>query len=445
LHREPSTDTTHGGFVADANTGEIAPVRALDPLGKAAVRAEFPALGRRHGGRQYVYLDGPGGTQVSRRTIDAITAYLERSNANHEGAFPTSEESDAVLAGAHKAAADFIGAADASEVLFGANMTTLTFAFSRAVGRTLRPGDEIVVTRLDHDANVAPWLALEEERGAVVRWVDIRPSDCTLDLGGLERSIGPRTRLVAVGLASNAVGTINPVERVIEMAHAVGAWVYVDAVHAAPHIALDVAGLGTDFLVCSPYKFFGPHLGLLYGRRELLERLDAYRVRPAGDEPPGKWETGTQSGEALAGLTGTFEYLEWLGRTFGGAGEAQTRRQRLAAAMSVIQATERELAMRALTALGGVPGLHLRGIVDPARLAERVPTFAFTLDGHSPREIATHLGRRGIAVWDGDYYAYELIRALGLAESGGMVRVGLTHYNEPEEIDRLVEALLELG
>jgi cysteine desulfurase family protein (TIGR01976 family) len=392
-----------------------------------------------------VYLDGPGGTQVPRQTIEAMTAYLSRSNANHEGAFPTSEESDAVLAEAHVAAADFLGAVDPSEVVFGPNMTTLTFAVSRAIGRTLRAGDEIVVTRLDHDANVAPWLAVAEERGAVIRWVDVVAEDCTLDLAGLTRSIGPRTRLVAVGLASNAVGTINPVGRVIELAHAAGAWVYVDAVHAAPHLSIDVAAMGTDFLVCSPYKFFGPHLGLLYGRRELLDRLDSYKVRPAANEPPGKWETGTQSGESLAGLLGTFEYLEWLGVTFGGAGRAGTRRQRLSAAMRVIGETERDLALRALAALSGVPGLRLRGIVDRDRIADRVPTFAFTLDGHSPREIATHLGKLGIAVWDGDYYAYELIRALGLAEFGGMVRVGLTHYNEPAEIDRLVEGLSELG
>jgi cysteine desulfurase family protein (TIGR01976 family) len=409
------------------------------------IRSQFPALSRRHDGRPYLYLDGPGGTQVPRRTIDAMAGYLERSNANHQGAFPTSEESDALLAEAHAAAADFLGAGDADEVVFGQNMTTITFAVSRAIGRTLRPGDEIVVTRLDHDANVAPWLALEEERGAVVRWVEIRPGDCTLDMAGLERALGPRTRIVAVGLASNAVGTVNPVARVVEMAHAVGAWTYVDAVHAAPHLAIDAAALGTDFLVCSPYKFFGPHLGLLYGKRELLDRLAAYKVRPAADEPPGKWETGTLPGESIAGLLGTFGYLEWLGREFGAPEDVTDRRAALVAAMRAIHETERGLALRALTALSDVPGLTLRGIVDPARMDERVPTFAFTLAGSTPREVATDLGRRGIAVWDGDYYAYELIRALGLAESGGMVRVGLVHYNEPDEIERLAQALREIA
>lgn len=413
--------------------------------GLATVRAEFPALSRRHDGHAYSYLDGPGGTQVPRRTIDAMTRYLERSNANHEGAFPTSEESDAILAAAHAAAADFLGAAGPGEVAFGQNMTTLTFAVSRAIGRTLRPGDEIVVTRLDHDANVAPWLALEEERGAVGRWVDIRPEDCTLDLDGLERALGPRTRLVAVGLASNAVGTVNPVRRIVEMAHAAGAWTYVDAVHAAPHLPIDVAALDTDFLVCSPYKFFGPHLGLLFGKAERLDELASYKVRPAPGEPPGKWETGTLPGESIAGLLGTFEYLAWLGRTFGGATATAPLREALAAAMLTVRATERELALRALAALGGLPGLKLRGIADPARVDERVPTFAFTLDGRTPREVASELGARGIAVWDGDYYAYELIRALDLAESGGMVRVGLAHYNEPAEIDRLAEALREIA
>jgi len=408
------------------------------------VRAQFPALARKHGDAAYSYLDGPGGTQVPRRTIAAMAAYLERSNANHEGAFPTSEESDAILAEAHAAAADFLNSEGPDAVVFGPNMTTLTFAVSRAIGRTLARGDEIVVTRLDHDANVAPWLALQEERGVAVRWVGIR-DDCTLDLGDLERALGPRTRVVAVGLASNAVGTINPVARIVEMAHAVGAWTYVDAVHAGPHLPIDVAALDTDFLVCSPYKFFGPHLGLLYGKPDRLERLAAYKVRPSPDTGSGKWETGTPSGESIAGLVGTFDYLTWLGREFGGAAETDTRRTALRAAMGAIRSTERGLALRALAALQSVPGLVLRGIVDPARIDERVPTFAFTLAGRSPREVAAALGERGIATWDGDYYAYELIRTLGLAETGGMVRVGFVHYNEPAEVDRLADALRDLS
>jgi cysteine desulfurase family protein (TIGR01976 family) len=411
----------------------------------AEIRAQFPALSREHDGRPYSYLDGPGGTQVPRRTIEAMSRYLERSNANHDGAFATSEESDAILAEAHAAAADFLGAGGPDEVAFGQNMTTLTFAVSRAIGRTLRPGDEIVVTRLDHDANVAPWLALQEERGVTVRWVGIREADCTLELADLKRALGPRTRLVAVGLASNAVGTVNPVRQIVAMAHAAGAMTYVDAVHAAPHVPIDVKALDTDFLVCSPYKFFGPHLGLLYGKPERLELLASYKVRPAPDEGSGKWETGTLPGESIAGLLGTFDYLAWIGREFGGADAGAGRRAALAAAMETIHAAERGLSLAALAALGGVPGLTLRGITDSARVAERVPTFAFTLAGHSPREVAAELGRAGIAVWDGDYYAYELIRTLGLAESGGMVRVGFVHYNETSEVDRLAGALYSIA
>ncbi|HEX7498537.1 MAG TPA: cysteine desulfurase-like protein [Candidatus Limnocylindrales bacterium] len=411
------------------------------------VRAQFPALARCHGDQPYSYLDGPGGTQVPRRAIDAMAAYLESSNANHEGAFATSEESDAILAEAHSAASDFLGAHGADEIVFGQNMTSLTFSASRAIGRALRPGDEVVVTRLDHDANVAPWLALEEERGVVIRWVGIQEEDCTLDVAGLERVLGPRTRLVAVGLASNAVGTINPVRHIVEMAHSVGAWTYVDAVHAAPHVAIDVGELNSDFLVCSPYKFFGPHLGLLYGKSERLEQLASYKVRPAPNAGPGKWETGTLPGESIAGLLGTFAYLEWLGREFGtrDTDPAGTRRAALTSAMKAIRVTERRLAIGALQTLGTIPGLTLRGIVDPARIDERVPTFAFTLAGFTPRRVAQELGKRGIAAWDGDYYAYELIRTLGLGESGGMVRVGFVHYNEPGEIERLARALVEIS
>ena len=411
----------------------------------ARIRAEFPALARMHGDLPYSYLDGPGGTQMPRRAIAAMTDYLERCNANHEGAFPTSRESDEVLAEAHAAAADFLGASDASEVAFGQNMTTLTFAVSRAIGRSLKPGDEIVVTRMDHDANVAPWLALQEERGVVIKWVGIRRTDCTLDMDEFERALSPRTRMVAVGLASNAVGTLNPVARIVEMAHAAGAQTYVDAVHAAPHVPIDVVAMDTDFLVCSPYKFFGPHLGLLYGKRERLEQLASYKVRPASDDAPGKWETGTLPGESLAALLGTFGYLEWVGSEFGGAVPPASRRERLVAAMGAIRETERGLALQALASLGEVPGLEIRGIVDPARIDERVPTFAFTLEGASPHQVASELGKRGIATWDGDYYAYELIRALGLEKTGGMVRVGLAHYNDPVEIERLARALRELS
>ena len=419
-------------------------IRERSGLDVAALRDHFPALQRVVDGRAVAYLDGPGGTQVPRECIDAMVGYLESSNANHGGAFTAAIESDAILDEVHAAAADFIGAHDPGEIAFGANMTTLTFAVSRALGRDLARGAEIVATRRDHDANVAPWLALAEERGLTVRWLELADDRATLDLEALDAALTPATAVVAVGLASNALGTVTDVGRVIEAAHAVGALTYVDAVHAGPHLPIDVAALRADLLVCSPYKFFGPHLGMLYGRRDLLERLRAFRVRPAGGELPGKWETGTQSHEALAGLLGTFGYLERLGAAYGGAAGTSDRRTRLRAAMTAIHGHERDLSLGTLERLATVPGLALHGLADPARVDERVPTFSFTLDGHEPRDVATHLAARAINVWDGDFYAWEAVRALGLAESGGLVRIGLVHYNTLEEVDRLVDALQEL-
>ena len=431
-------------------TQTIDPSATAQPLGTTglrfdveAVRSHFPSLARQVGGRTVAYLDGPAGTQVPQACIDAVSHYFATSNANSHGAFTASAESDELLDQVHAAAADFLGAADAGEIAFGANMTTLTFAVSRAIGRTLAAGDEVVVTRLDHDANVAPWLQLQEERGAVIRWVPIR-EDCTLDVDVLGDALGPRTRLVAVGLASNAVGTINPVRRIADMVHAAGARLWVDAVHAGPHLPIDVRQLDADYLVCSAYKFYGPHLGILWGRRELLEALPAYKVRPAGDELPHRFETGTQAHELLAGLLGTFEYLEWLGTAMGGATADASRREKLRSAMDASRAWERQLVLKLIADVGRVPGVHIRGITDPARVDERAPTIAFTVDGHHPRDVAAFLGERAISVWDGDYYAWELIRALGLAESGGMLRVGVVHYNTPAEIDRLTAALREL-
>jgi cysteine desulfurase family protein (TIGR01976 family) len=413
-------------------------------LDVAAVRDHFPSLRRRVGGVPVAFLDGPGGTQVPTECIDAMAAYLRASNANQGGAFLTSRETDALLDDVHAAMADFVGASGPDEIAFGPNMTTLTFAVSRAIGRQLTSDDEIVVTRLDHDANVAPWLSVAEERGAAIRWLDVDPADCTLRPDALEATIGERTRVVAVGLASNAVGTISDVRGVADAAHAHGAVVFVDAVHAGPHLPIDVAALGADLLVCSPYKFFGPHLGALYGRRELLERLVAFRVRPAGEALPGKWETGTQSHEALAGLMGTFAYLEGLGRAFGGAAAGDDRATALRAAMDAIRQYEQELTAPLLEGLAAVPGCRIYGITDRDRLGERVPTVAFTLAGHHPRAVAEHLAERAINVWDGDYYAVELVRRLELEPAGGMVRVGLVHYNTRAEVDRLVAALMEL-
>jgi cysteine desulfurase family protein (TIGR01976 family) len=418
---------------------------AQSGLDAAAVRDHFPSLTRTIAGRQVAYLDGPGGTQVPRECTDAIVAYLEQSNANHGGAFAASIETDELLHEVHAVTADFLGAHEPEEVAFGPNMTTLTFALSRAIGRELRAGDEIVVTRLDHDANVAPWLAVAEERGATVRWLDIRTDDCTLDLDALESIVGERTRVVAVGLASNAVGTVNDVGRVVEVAHAYGALVFVDAVHAAPHLPIDVASLRADLLACSPYKFFGPHLGVLYGRRDLLQRLRAYRVRPAGEALPGKWETGTQNHEALAGLLGTFDYLASLGRAYGGAVREEGRRAALRAAMSTIRAYERGLIGPLLEGLASIPGLKVYGVTDPSRRGERVPTVAFTLRGLHPRRIAEYLASQAISAWDGNYYAIELLQRLGLDDSGGTLRIGLVHYNTTNEVERLVTALHELS
>jgi cysteine desulfurase family protein (TIGR01976 family) len=414
------------------------------------IRARFPSL-RRPGpdGRAVAWLDGPAGTQVVDLCLRAMNDYLLSSNANRGGAFAASRETDELVAGARAAVADLIGASDPDEVSFGPNMTTITFALSRAIGARLQAGDAIVVTRLDHDANVAPWLAVAEERGLEVRWVGLR-DDLTLELADLEQALDTgRVRLVAVGLASNAVGTINPVSTIAAMTRAAGALLWVDAVHAAPHLALDVAALGADHVVWSAYKVYGPHLGVLWGRREVTEDLPPYHVRPAGGAIPGRFETGTQAHELLAGLLGTITYLEQVGITQGHAsGEPGApdgrRRTRLLAAMSAVRRYESGLVERLIERVSHVRGLRVHGITDPSRVAERCPTIAFTVDGWHPRRIASHLGERGLHTWDGDYYAWELIRALGLAEQGGMLRVGLVHYNSAAEVDRLGDALDEL-
>ncbi len=411
-----------------------------------ALRAEFPALALEQDGRPVAYFDGPGGTQVPQRVIDAIATYYRTSNANDGGAFATSERSDASTADAHAAVADFVGAESPGEIKFGPNMTTLTFHLSRSLGATFAPGDEIVVTTLDHEANVSPWRRLADDRGLVVRTVDIRPDDVTLDLEGLEAALGSRTRLVAVGYASNAVGTINPVREIVARAHEVGALTWIDAVHYAPHGPIDVRDLGMDFLVTSVYKWFGPHLGAVYGRADVLDRLPDYKVRPAHD----RFETGTQNFEGIAGARAAVEYLASVGDRFGvglteGGGGTAGRRERVVAGMRAIQAWESGLAERLLRGLAAIPGVRVHGIADPARIAERTPTVAITIDGTTPREAAEALGRQGMFTWDGDFYAQALIERLGLFEGGGVLRLGLVHYNTPAEVDRLLEALEEIA
>jgi len=409
------------------------------------VRAQFPALAQ-----PYIYLDNPGGTQICRPALDSIQNYLIGMNANHGGRFATSRASDALVDEARAAAADFLNAHNAEEIVFGPNMTSLTFSVSRALGATFNPGDLIVLTRMDHDANISPWLRLAEDRGLRVRFVDFDVEDGTLNLDDMAAALDEKPRLLAVGYASNALGTINPLDRIIPMAHAAGALVYVDAVQYAPHGPIDVQRLDADFLVCSAYKFFGPHMAVLYGRQELLESLPAYRVRPAPAHGPGKFETGTGNFEHMAGLLGTLNYFEWLGRRFGGeyaelhGGDTHGRRLIYKQAMSVLHAYEQELGRALQRGLLSLPGAHLYGIADEARLDERVPTYAVTFEGHSPAELAEKLGQRGINVWDGNFYALEVTTRLGLEDRGGLLRIGAAHYNSLDEIDCTVAALAEL-
>jgi len=404
------------------------------------VRSQFPALALEVDGRPAVFLDAPGGTQVPQQVIDAIGDYLVSSNANSHGAFLTSERTDKLLNDSHAAAADLLGCA-ADEVVFGPNMTSLTFALSRSIGRELRPGDEIVLTRLDHDANFAPWKALEET-GAVVRVADFRTEDCSLDVDHLLGLINEKTLLVAVGYASNAVGSINDVARIARAARDAGAWSFVDAVHYAPHGPIDVRAIGCDFLACSAYKFFGPHQGILYGRSELLQTLEPYRVRPAESAIPWSWETGTQNHEAQAGVVAGIDYLAELGRrTLPSVGA--DRRSQLIAAMDSIRAYERGLSEQLVTGLLEIPGMIFAGIEELDRFASRTPTVSIRLEGQTPRAIAERLGKQGIFVWDGNYYAMNWSETLGYEDSGGMVRIGCAHYNTVAEVDRLLDALRE--
>jgi cysteine desulfurase family protein (TIGR01976 family) len=407
-----------------------------------SIREQFPSLRR-----PAVFLDNPGGTQITKRAIDRITSYLLMHNANHEGAFATSIESDAVLQEAHVAMADFLNAPSPDEIIFGNNMTTLTLHISRSIARTWQAGDEIVVTRLDHDANITPWVLAAQDRGVNVRWVDFDPEQGVLNLEDMQAALERKPRLVAVGYASNALGTINPVKKITRMAHEAGALVYVDAVQYAPHGPIDVQDLDCDFLVCSSYKFFGPHAGILWGRYDLLDSLIAYKVRPASNRPPGKFETGTQNHEGIAGVLGALEYLEWVGETFGDvyrqdyAERYSGRRLRLKQGMAAIRAYEYEVSHLLLDILEETPGLRLYGLRDPRRLEERVPTFSFTLQGWHPRRLAERLAQSGFYVWDGNYYALAVTERLGLEGSGGMLRVGPVHYNTLEEIQHFGEAL----
>jgi cysteine desulfurase family protein (TIGR01976 family) len=412
-----------------------------------AIRREFPGLARQQDGRPVVFLDGPGGTQVPQRVIDAVSGYYRDINANSGGAFATSQRTDEMAAEAHAAVADLLGAASPDEIKFGYNMTTLTLHIGRSIGATLQPGDEIVVTTLDHEANVSSWRAMAADRGVTVKTVDVDVDDVTLDLEDLESKLGPRTKLVAVGYASNAVGSINPVREIVARAHEVGALTYIDAVAYAPHGPIDVTDLDTDFLACSVYKWFGPHLGVLYGGADVLDHLPAYKVRPAHD----RFETGTPSYESIAGTLAATDYLRDVGRSYGdvagapGAERGSERRRELVAAMVAIAGYERDLVGRLIEGLTAIRGVTIHGITDPSRFAARVPTVAVSIAGIHPRAAAETLGRRGIYAWDGDFYATGLIERLGKAESGGVLRLGLVHYNTAAEVDRTVEAVARIA
>lgn len=414
-------------------------------LDVSVIREQFPALSKKA-----IYLDNPAGTQVAQSVLERMMTYLRDYNANHDGAFKTSLLSDAVIDETRRALADFLNASRPEEIVFGPNMTTLTFNLSRAIGRWLKAGDEVVVTHLDHDANITPWVMMAEEHQCNVRWVDFSRDDGTLNIESLEAVLADKPRLVAVGYASNALGTINPVKEIVKMAKQVGALVFIDAVQYAPHGLIDVQDLGCDFLACSAYKFFGPHVGVLYGKYELMDELEAYKVRPAPSDPPGKFETGTQNHEGIAGVLGAIEYLEWVGAEFGERyadkykNQYQGRKLHLKQALAAVRAYEYELGRALLENLEETPGVTIHGLRDICRLEERVPTFAFTVKDRHPRQLAEALDKEGIYVWDGNYYALAVTVRLDLEKSGGMVRVGPVHYNTIDEINRFGDALRKI-
>jgi cysteine desulfurase family protein (TIGR01976 family) len=408
------------------------PASSLPALDVARVREQFSALSRRVGAAPARFFDGAGGSQVPDAVIAAMTDYLRHHNANQGGAFATSRETGEILDEAHAAIADLLGVRS-EQVAFGANMTTLNFALTRALARTLAPGDEVIVTALDHEGNISPWLLAAADSGLVVRTAGVR-GDGTLDVEQLEGLIGPRTKVVAFTLASNALGSVPDAARIAAAAHAVGALAWVDAVHMAPHRRLDVAALGADVLLCSPYKFFGPHAGAAALRQDLAETLPADRVRPAAETPAGhRFETGTLNHEALAATVAAVDYLAALGA-------GTTRRERLTTAYAAIGAHEDRLSERFLTGLAGLRRVRLHGLADPARIDERTPTFMIRVEGETPEQTCDRLGRQGFFTWHGDLYAPGATRAVGLDEAGG-VRISFLHYNAAEEVDDLLNVL----
>ncbi len=410
------------------------------PFNVQAARAQFPALQERFDGKPAIFFDNPGGTQVPRSVIDAMVDYLTRRNSNTHGLFETSRRSDVVIDHARQAAADLLGA-EMDEIVFGNNMTSLTFALMHALAPEFSPGDEIIVTRLDHDANVAPWLMLAEDRGCTIRHADVDPETCTLDMAHFHSLISPRTRLIAVGYASNATGTINDVQNVVAWAKEVNAYTFVDAVQYAPHGLIDVRALDCDFLACSAYKFFGPHVGILYGKRDHMKRLRAYRVRPAGEALPGKWETGTKNHEGLAGTAAAIDYLAALGVSEGGALPTAARREKLRAAWAAIQPYEQELIERLIVGLSAIQGVRIYGITERAQWEQRVATVSIRKEGVTPEQLALALAEENIFTWNGNFYALEISERLGVESSGGLLRIGLAHYNTADEVDKCLRVL----
>lgn len=405
------------------------------------IRSHFPGLARMEGDSPAVFFDNPAGTQVARLVVERMAKTMIETNANLGGVFTTTRLAMEGVAAAHRAAADFVNAASPDEVFFGQNMTTITFALSRAIGRDLSPGDEIVVTRMDHDANISPWLMMAQDRGLTIRWLEFNTDTCEFDLASLEPLLNERTRLVAVGYASNLTGTINDVPAIARLAKKVGALVYVDAVQYAPHGLIDVQALGCDFLVCSAYKFFGPHYGMAWGRPEVLRRLSAYKVRPASDDMPWKFVTGTTNREELAGCAAAIDYYAWVGETFGQPAD-DSRRARIAAGVAAMNAHDHAMTSRLIKGLQALPGIRIYGITDMAAMDRRVPTISFRAEAASPAEITQFMADNGVYVWAGHNYAIEPCRAFGILESGGVVRVGLAHYNTMAEVEKFL-ALLE--
>ncbi|MEM0515093.1 cysteine desulfurase-like protein [Pseudoalteromonas sp. YIC-827] len=405
-----------------------------------SLRSQFPALMQQVNGESPIFFDGPGGAQVPQSVLDAMAAYLGFYNSNLGGAFFSSDKTVAVMSEARQAIADLLNSPSAEQIVFGANMTSLTFSFSRAISRTWQSGDEIIVTNADHFSNVSSWRQAAEDKGATVHALRINEADCTLDMAHFESLLNANTKLVAVTYASNTTGSINDVKRIIELAHLHGALVYVDAVHYAPHELVDVQALDCDFLACSAYKFFGPHVGIVYGKREHLENFTPYKVEPAKDVVPGRWETGTQSFEGLAGVVAAVDYIASLS----GLDAQLPRRQRLEAAFANSKEHEMALSKHFLTRLKEFPQISLFGIDDMERLAERTPTFALTFDDLEPRQVSEFLGKQHVCVWDGNFYAQGLCEQLGVMDKGGVVRIGCMHYNSIEEIDRLFALFGEL-